>query len=233
MDSWKLGILQAVALQKLRLLVLAEQNVCWDQLVVCDVDEQILLEEALNSGLRGDSWDNLHGRWSNVDVRDEDTGVEVSTGEGLGKCAHLFDADVGVSQKLDINGANVWLWWVWVLVGSWVGVFLDHFLGWAGCLDHLLATGEQLVLDYVELSLMRISICLLRRSTGGVSVLELVEGDALLLLRDLVALLPVSFWSRRAYAAEAHTLSANISQTVLHARQSLAVSRSATSRAFC
>lgn len=114
----------------------------WDQLVVCDVDEQILLKEALDPGLGGDGWDNLHGSWSDMNVGDEDTGVEVSAGECLRKCSHLLDTDVGIGKELDVDGADVWLWRGWVRGGRWCGIFLNHLLGWAGSLDHLLATGK-------------------------------------------------------------------------------------------
>lgn len=109
--------------------------------MVRNIDQQILLQEALNSSLGRDGRDNLHGGWSDVNVGDEDSGVKVAGGEGLGEGAHLLDADVGVGQELDVDGADVWLWRVWVRGGGWRGVFLNHLLGWAGGLDHLLATG--------------------------------------------------------------------------------------------
>lgn len=112
--------------------------------MVCDIDEQVLLQEALDSSLGSDSWDDLHGGWSDVDMGDENAGVEVAAGEGLGEGAHLLDTDVGVCEKFDVDGADVWLRWVWHLVGCWGGVFLDHLLGWAGGLDHLFATRRQL-----------------------------------------------------------------------------------------
>lgn len=112
--------------------------------MVCDVDEQVLLKEALDSSLGGDGWDDLHGGWSDVDVGDENTSMKVSTGEGLREGTHLLDADVGVSEEFDVDGADIWLRWVWHLVGRWGSVFLNHFLRWTSGLDHLLATSKQL-----------------------------------------------------------------------------------------
>ena len=115
--------------------------------MVRNIDQQILLQKALDSSLRRDGWDNLHGGWSDVDVGDEDASVEVARGQCLGEGAHLLNADVRVGQELDVDGADVWLWRVWVRGGGWRGVFLDHLLGWAGGLDHLLATGVVLELS--------------------------------------------------------------------------------------
>ena len=111
-----------------------------------NIDQQILLQKALDSSLGRNGWDDLHGGWSDVDVGDENAGVEVSGGQGLGEGAHLLDADVGVGEKLYVDGADVWLWRVWMRGGGRGGVFLNHLLGWAGSLDHLLATGVELEL---------------------------------------------------------------------------------------
>ena len=119
--------------------------------MVRNIDQQILLQEALDSSLRRNGWDNLHGGWSDVNVGNEDAGVEVPGGQGLGEGAHLLDADVGVGKELNVDGADVWLWWVWMRGGGWGGVFLEHLLGWAGGLDHLLATAVVLDMGCREL----------------------------------------------------------------------------------
>ena len=82
-----------------------------DQFVVCDVDQEVLLKEALNPCLVGHSRDDLEGSRSNVDVGNENSSVEAVLGEMLGKVAHLLDADVGLRQELDPNCTNVgWVW---------------------------------------------------------------------------------------------------------------------------
>lgn len=46
---------------------------------MCDINQQILLNEALDLCFGSYSWDNLEGRRGDVDICDEDPGVELIT----------------------------------------------------------------------------------------------------------------------------------------------------------
>lgn len=97
-----------------------------DQFVVCDVDQQVLLKEALDPGLRLHCRDNLQGSRGDIDIRDEDAGMEVVCGEMLGKVSHLLDTNRGIGEKLDPDGANISTGRVWVTRSRGIGVFLHH-----------------------------------------------------------------------------------------------------------
>jgi hypothetical protein len=82
----------------------------------------------------------------------------------------------------------------------------------------------------------RISSDVLWDTVVGESVLELIERDAQFIFIQLIALedlLATCYASVAALLLRPRTLSLTIWWTVLHARQSLATSRSAISLAFC
>jgi hypothetical protein len=87
------------------------------QLMMCDINQQVLLDEALDPRLRCNSRDDLERSWGNANTRDEDTSVKVASrnstqivpisGEaGLGSLAvtgleYLFImASLGRAEKL-------------------------------------------------------------------------------------------------------------------------------------
>lgn len=75
--------------------------------MMSDVDQEIRLDETLDSSLACDSRYNLEGGWGDVDIGDKDTGREVVGGAMLSKCAHLFDSYIGVWEKLNPNGTDI------------------------------------------------------------------------------------------------------------------------------
>ena len=77
-----------------------------------DVDQQILLDEALHARVLRHSGDNLERRGRDVDVGDEDTSVVVVPGELLNEGSHVLHADGVVADELNVNATDVWGWWV-------------------------------------------------------------------------------------------------------------------------
>jgi len=51
--------------------------------------------------------DNFEGSRCDVDIRDEDTGVEAIRGEMLGKVSHLLDTNRAIWEELDPDGTTV------------------------------------------------------------------------------------------------------------------------------
>lgn len=94
--------------------------------MVCNVDQQILLQETLNSTFARDSWDDLEGCRGDIDVGDEDTGMEVILCEVLSEGAHLLNTNVGVRKELDPNRANVWGGRIGIVWRDRIGVSLHH-----------------------------------------------------------------------------------------------------------
>lgn len=74
-DSWELRLLQSVSLKQGHLLLPAQKNVGWDQLVVGDVDEEILLKEALDQGVLAGHGHDLAGLGGESDGGDENAGL--------------------------------------------------------------------------------------------------------------------------------------------------------------
>ncbi len=92
-DTGKLCLLEAVALQQGRLLLLAEQDVGGDQFVVRNVDEQILLQEALDVRVRDGRSYYLAGLGAERHLGDEDSGLEVLRAAVLDELLDDADAD--------------------------------------------------------------------------------------------------------------------------------------------
>jgi len=77
------------------------------QLVMCDVDQQIGLEEGFDPCLGLHSGDNLESRRGDVDARDQNARVEVVRSQFLGKVAHVLDADGVTLLEFNVDGTNV------------------------------------------------------------------------------------------------------------------------------
>lgn len=107
-----------------------------------DVDQEILLKEALDLRLGGDSGDNLEGGRSDVNMCDEDTSVEHVLGEVLGKVAHLLDTDVGIGKELDPDRTNIRGGRVWIVRGGGDGVFFNHRIAGSSRELHMSAPGS-------------------------------------------------------------------------------------------
>jgi len=107
-----------------------------------DVNQQVLLNEALDSRLGRNGRDDLECSRGDIDVGDQDAGVEAVGGQVLGEGAHLLDSHAGVRQELDPDHADVWAGGVGVCGCRWVGVSDHHGIRGAGGELHLLAAGE-------------------------------------------------------------------------------------------
>ncbi len=90
----------------------------WDEFVVCDVDQEILLKKAFDSCLIRYGGDDLQSRCSDSATRNEDTCMIRVPREKLGKGAHLLNTDVVAWQEFDPDLANIRRGWVW-LSCSW------------------------------------------------------------------------------------------------------------------
>ena len=66
------------------------------QLVMCNIDQQILLHETLDSRLARNGRDDLERCGSDIHVGDQDPGVVIVSGKELREGAHLLDAHAGV-----------------------------------------------------------------------------------------------------------------------------------------
>jgi len=140
-DPRQLCLFEAIPLQQRGLFLAAEQDVLGHKLVVRNVDEQILLEKALNEReLRGDGHD-LAGLRGEGDGGNQNAGLEVVLGAVLDKLLHHANADRGLFRaELNPDRAALRLR-VGVLRGRWRGELLDHcFAGASGEL-HLCAAG--------------------------------------------------------------------------------------------
>lgn len=104
-----------------------------------DVHQQVLLDEALNSGLGCHSRNNLECRWSDIDIGDEDSSMEVVRCQMLGEVSHLLDTDRGIREELDPNGADISTGGVWVARSGNIGVSLHHGIAWSCRESHQLA----------------------------------------------------------------------------------------------
>lgn len=142
-DTRQLRLLEPVALQQRRLLVAAQQYVAGHELVVGDVDEQVILEEALNLGEVLDRGERLARGGRQRHVRHHDTRLVV-VGDGvLGKLPDLRDAKLLVGEELDPDGAAVGHG-VRVGVGGGGSVLAQHGVGRAGGELKLAAAGDLL-----------------------------------------------------------------------------------------
>lgn len=130
-DTRQLRLLEAVPSEQGRLFVAREQHVAGYELVVGNVDEQVVLEEALNLGEVLDGRERFAGRGGEGDVRDHDARLVV-VGDGvLCELANLGHAKLLVGQELDPDGTAVGDG-VGVGVGRGRRVLAEHRLGRAG-----------------------------------------------------------------------------------------------------
>lgn len=106
-DTRQLRLLEAVALEQRNLLLAGEQHVARHELVVGDVDEQVVLEEALNLGEVLDAGEGLAGGGRQGHVGDHDARLVIVGDCVLCKLADLADAELLVRQELDPDGAAV------------------------------------------------------------------------------------------------------------------------------
>lgn len=104
-----------------------------------DIDQQVRLDETLDSRISRNSRDDLQCRRCNVHARNENASVVAAGNEMLGKCAHLLDTDTGIWEKFDPNRADIWRWGVWIGGCGWVGVSLHHIIAGTGGEGHDLA----------------------------------------------------------------------------------------------
>lgn len=103
----QLRLLQPIPLQQRRLLVPAQHDVLGHQLVVRDVDEQVVLQEALNLGQALEAGERLARRGRQGHVGDHDAALEVVVHHVLCEVADLRDAKrVGV-EELDVDGPAI------------------------------------------------------------------------------------------------------------------------------
>lgn len=141
-DARQLRLLEAVALEQGNLLVARQQDVAGHELVVGDVDEEVVLEEALNLGEVLDRGERLAGGGGEGHVGDHDARLVV-VGDGvLGKLADLGHAKLLVGEELDPDGAAVG-GRVRVGVGGGRGVLAHHRVGRAGGELKLAAAGRK------------------------------------------------------------------------------------------
>lgn len=106
-DTRQLRLLETVPLEERNLLVPAEEHVPRHELVVGDVDEEVVLQEAFDLGEVLHAGERLAGGGGEGHVRDHDAGLVV-VGDGvLGKVADLGDAEGLVLEELDPDGAAV------------------------------------------------------------------------------------------------------------------------------
>jgi hypothetical protein len=109
---------------------------------MCDINQQILLNEALDSRLRRDSWDNLEGSGGNADTCDEDASVKVASSEMLGKGAHLLDSYRGVGEKFNPDRADIWGGRIGIARRDGIRVPLHHGIAGASGEAHSFAAGQ-------------------------------------------------------------------------------------------
>lgn len=95
------------------------------ELVVGDVDQQVLLEEALDLGQVLDGGEGLACRGGQGAVGDHDSRLVLVGDDVLGEVADLTDAEGRVAEELDPDGAAVG-GGIGVGVGLWGGVFSEH-----------------------------------------------------------------------------------------------------------
>lgn len=110
--------------------------------MMCDINQQVLLNEAFDSRLGRDSWNDLERSWGNANTRDEDTSVEVASSEMLGKGAHLLDSYRRVGQEFNPDGADVWGGRIWIAGRDGIRVLLHHGVAGASGEAHSFAAGQ-------------------------------------------------------------------------------------------
>lgn len=124
-NTRQLRLLQPVPLQQRHLLISAQQHVSRDKLVMGNVHEQIILEEALNLGEVLDAGEGLAGGGGEGLVCDHDAGSVVVGDDILCEAADLLDTEGFLGEELDPDGAAVG-GWVGVSGGGWRCVTAEH-----------------------------------------------------------------------------------------------------------
>lgn len=128
-DTRQLSLLETVSLQESNLLVAREQNVLRNKLVVGNVYEQVILEEALNLGQGLYTGERLAGGGRKGNVGDHDASLVVVGDDVRRELADLAHAERLVGEELDPDGAAVWHW-VGLVGSRWGGELSQH--GFAG-----------------------------------------------------------------------------------------------------
>lgn len=136
-----MGLFQSVAFQQLLLLQSAKDNVFGNQLVFCNVDEQVLLVEVLDDARQGGR-DEFIGIVCECGSTNEDTGIEVLLDNGLDEVLERLGAERLVVarwiMKFDPDGTDLWFW-VRLALRRYARIFLHHRIGWIRGEVHLLA----------------------------------------------------------------------------------------------
>lgn len=106
-DTRQLCLLEAVSAEQRGLFVAGEEDVGGDELVVGDVDEEVLLEEAFDAGKVLDGHEALAGRGGQGGVGDHDAGLVVVADDVGQELADAGHAEGLVGDELDPDGAHV------------------------------------------------------------------------------------------------------------------------------
>ena len=105
LDARQLTLLQPIPFQQSPLVLTAQHDVFWDEFVVSDVHQEILLHEGLDDA-REYCGDDLQCHGGDGVLRHDDTGVEVVRGYCLRKGPEMLHADGDVGEKLYPYGAD-------------------------------------------------------------------------------------------------------------------------------
>ena len=106
---------------------MAQQHVLRNELVLCDIYQQILLMECLYDMIRQEARDNLHGGCRHIPARDEDSGCELLRDEVLCKSAERLEPYAPIVVEFDPHASNV-RFGVGIRCCWERGIFLDHFI---------------------------------------------------------------------------------------------------------
>ena len=112
--------------------------------MMCDINQQVLLNEAFDSRLGRDSWNDLERSWGNANTRDEDTSVKVASSEMLGEGAHLLNSYRGVGQEFNPDRADIWGGRIGIARRDGIRVSLHHGVAGASGEAHSFAAGRHI-----------------------------------------------------------------------------------------
>jgi hypothetical protein len=110
--------------------------------MMCDINQQVLLDEALDPRLRCNSRDDLERSWGNANTRDEDTSVKVASSEMLGEGAHLLNSYRGVGQEFNPDRADIWGGRIGIARRDGIRVSLHHGVAGASGETHSFAARQ-------------------------------------------------------------------------------------------